>query len=92
MPASAARLSRTITAMTKFPRFRTEKDRTVRLSSRNSRKEAMNMDNEKTSYLMLFCALLLVRKSRMGLQDLAQIYPFRGDAQSLVEKLVELEA
>ena len=48
-------------------------------------------DNEKTSYLMLFCALLLIRKSRMGLQDLAQLYPFRGDAQSLVQKLAKLE-
>ena len=52
----------------------------------------MNMDNDKTSYLMLFCALLLIRKSRMGLQDLARLYPFSGDAQSLVQKLAQLES
>lgn len=50
------------------------------------------MDNEKTSYLMLFCALLLIRKSRMGLKDLARLYPFSGDAQSLVQKLAKLES
>ena len=49
-------------------------------------------DNEKTSYLMLFCALLLIRKSRMGLEDLAQLYPFRGDVQSLVQRLAKLES
>ena len=49
-------------------------------------------ENGKTSYLMLFCALLLVRKSRMGLKDLAQIYPFQGDVESLVEKLAKLES
>lgn len=48
-------------------------------------------EKNKTSYLMLFCALLLVRKSRMGLKDLAWLYPFTGDAQSLVEKLAKLE-
>jgi hypothetical protein len=52
----------------------------------------MNMDNEKTSYLMLFCALLLIRNSRMSLQDLARLYPFSGDAQSLVQKLAQLES
>jgi len=51
------------------------------------------MDNsEKTSYLMLFCALLLIRKSRMGLQDLARLYPFSGDAESLVQELAKLES
>ena len=49
-------------------------------------------DNKKTSYLMLFCALLLIRKSRMGLDDLARVYPFSGDAQSLVRELAKLES
>lgn len=50
------------------------------------------METEKTSYLMLFCALMLIRKSRMELKDLARIYPFSGDAQSLVEGLARLES
>lgn len=50
------------------------------------------MDNEKTSYLMLFCGLLLVRKSRMRIEDLHQLYPFSGDAEALVEKLAQLES
>ena len=55
------------------------------------RKTVLN-NNERTSYLMLFCALLLIRKSRMGLKDLARLYPFQGDIQSLVQKLAKLES
>ena len=46
-------------------------------------------DSERTSYLMLFCALMLVRKSRMGLQDLVEFYPFSGQARLLVQVLVD---
>jgi hypothetical protein len=49
-------------------------------------------NDEKTSYLMLFCALMLVRKSRMGLKDLVQLYPFEGQAQSLAQKLAGLDS
>jgi len=49
-------------------------------------------DSEKTSYLMLFCALLMVRKSQMKLQDLVLIYPFTGEAQFLAERLSGTES
>ena len=49
-------------------------------------------ENEKTSYLMLFCALMLIRKSRISIEDLARLYPFSGDAESLVQKLAKLES
>jgi hypothetical protein len=47
--------------------------------------------NETTSFMMLFCALLLVRKERMELKELALIYPFTGEAQSLVQRLSRLD-
>ena len=47
--------------------------------------------NEKTSFLMLFCALMLVKKSRMKFQDLVLIYPFTGQAESLAERLSGLD-
>ena len=49
------------------------------------------MDTEKTSYIMLFCALMLVKKSRMGLTDLVRLYPFTGRAEFLVQKLAGLD-
>ena len=47
--------------------------------------------NEKTSYMMLFCALLLVKKSRMNLRDLGLLFPFTGQAQFLVQQLASLD-
>ncbi len=41
---------------------------------------------------MLFCALLLVRKSRMPLKDLPVLYPFGGEAQFLAQKLASLDS
>ena len=36
---------------------------------------------------MIFCALLLVKNSRMNLTDLATLYPFHGKAQFLAHEL-----
>ena len=43
--------------------------------------------NEKISYVMLFCALLLVKKSRIKLKDLASLFPFHGKAKHLAQQL-----
>ena len=43
--------------------------------------------SEKISYVMLFCALMLVKNSRMKLQDLAVLFPFTGKAQHLAHQL-----
>ena len=48
-------------------------------------------NREKDSFLMLFCALMLVRNSRMDLQDLVWIYPFTGEAEFLAQRLAGLE-
>ena len=48
-------------------------------------------DSSKNSFLMLFCALMLVKKSRMGLTDLVRLYPFTGQAEFLVQKLAGLD-
>ena len=44
-------------------------------------------NSEKISYVMIFCALLLVKNSRMNLTDLATLYPFHGKAQFLAHEL-----
>jgi len=49
------------------------------------------MDTEKTSYIMLFCALMLVKNSWMGLKDLVMLYPFSGQAGFLANKLAGLD-
>ena len=43
--------------------------------------------NEKISYAMLFCALMLVKNSKMKLKDLAELFPFHGKAQHLAQQL-----
>ena len=43
--------------------------------------------NEKISYAILFCALLLVKNSKMKLTDLAVLFPFHGKAQHLAQQL-----
>ena len=40
---------------------------------------------------MLFCALLLVKKSRMNLRDLGLLFPFTGQAQFLAQRLAGLD-
>ena len=48
-------------------------------------------NSNKNSFMMLFCALMLVKKSRMQFQDLVLVYPFTGEAQSLAQRLSGLE-
>jgi len=48
-------------------------------------------NDERTSFMMLFCALMLVRKERMQLKDLSLLFPFTGEAQSLVQRLTSIE-
>ena len=55
------------------------------------RRVAIMGHNEKTSYMMLFCALLLVKKSQMKLQDLGLLFPFTGQAQFLAQRLASLD-
>ena len=43
--------------------------------------------NDRISYVMLFCALMLVRNSKMKLEDLAVVCPFTGSAEKLARKL-----
>jgi hypothetical protein len=47
---------------------------------------------EKNSHLMLFSALLLVRKSRMEIKDLERLYSFRGKVGTLLEELAKSES
>lgn len=55
-------------------------------------KGGVDMGNdERTSFMMLFCALMLVRKERMQLKDLSLLFPFTGEAQSLVQRLTSIE-
>ena len=43
--------------------------------------------NEQISYLMLFCALLLVKNSRATLEQSLAIIPLAGKAKSLTGEL-----
>ena len=43
--------------------------------------------SEKISYVMIFCALMLVKNSRMNLTDLATLFPFTGKAEFLAREL-----
>ena len=47
-------------------------------------------NSEKISYVMIFCALMLVKNSRMNLTDLATLFPFTGKAQHLAQQLTGL--
>ena len=42
---------------------------------------------DRVSYLMLFCALLLVRNSKATLQESMQIVPLEGSAKALAGEL-----
>ena len=44
--------------------------------------------NEKTSYMMLFCVLMLVKNSKATLEQSVQIAPLAGNAKSLAEELL----
>ena len=43
--------------------------------------------NETISYIMLFCGLMLVRKSRIKLHDLAALFPYHSRARFLAQEL-----
>ncbi len=43
---------------------------------------------EKNSHLMLFCALLLARKSRATLEEAIGVAPLDGNAKCLAESLL----
>ena len=43
---------------------------------------------ERDSYLLLFCALLLVRNSRATLKETVQAVPLQGKARSLAGELL----
>ena len=45
-------------------------------------------DNEKTSYMMLFCALMLVKNSKATLEQSVQVAPLAGNAKCLAEGLL----
>ena len=48
-------------------------------------------NSEKISYVMIFCALLLVKNSQKKLQDLGLLFPFTGQSQFLVQRLAHLD-
>ncbi len=43
--------------------------------------------NEKFSHLMLFCGLLLVRRSEFTLRDVGGLLPLDGNAKQLMQEL-----
>ncbi len=45
-------------------------------------------NNEKTSYLMLFCALMLVKNSKATLEQSIRVAPLAGNAKRLAEGLL----
>ncbi|MCH8268563.1 MAG: hypothetical protein IH846_13680 [Acidobacteria bacterium] len=45
------------------------------------------MKEEQVSYMMLFCALLLVKNSRATLEQSLQVVPLAGRAKSLAGEL-----
>ncbi len=45
------------------------------------------MKEERVSYMMLFCALLLVKNSRATLEQSLQVVPLAGRAKSLAGEL-----
>ena len=45
--------------------------------------------NEQVSYIMLFCALMLVKNSKATLEQLVQVAPLAGNAKCLAEGLLK---
>ena len=45
------------------------------------------MSQETVSYMMLFCALLMVRNARAGLEQSLALLPVAGPAKDLAERL-----
>ncbi|MCH8268747.1 MAG: hypothetical protein IH846_14630 [Acidobacteria bacterium] len=46
------------------------------------------VNNEKTSYMMLFCALMLVRNSKATLEQSVRVAPLVGNAKCLADRLL----
>ncbi len=49
-------------------------------------------NNERESYMMLFCALLLVKNSKATLAESVKLVPLTGSAKSLAGELVSRAA
>jgi len=45
------------------------------------------MSSETVSYMMLFCAILLVRNKGVSLADSLQMVPLSGGARTLADRL-----
>ena len=48
--------------------------------------------NERESYMMLFCALLLVKNAKATLEESVKIVPLTGSAKSLAGELARRSA
>ncbi len=46
------------------------------------------VNNEKTSYMMLFCALMLVKNSKATLEQSVRVAPLAGNAKCLADRLL----
>ena len=46
------------------------------------------VNKEKTSYMMLFCALMLVKKFKATLEQSIRVAPLTGNAKCLAERLL----
>ncbi len=44
--------------------------------------------NEEVSYIMLFCALMLVKNSKATLKQSVQVAPLAGNAKCLADRLL----
>ena len=49
---------------------------------------ASQANSEKTSYMMLFCALMLVKNSKATLEQSVQVAPLTGNAKCLADGLL----
>ena len=50
------------------------------------------MTHEKVSYMMLFCALILVKKNNASLEESMVLLPLAGPAKGLAEHLMRSQA
>lgn len=48
----------------------------------------MQKRDERISYVMLFCALILVKNSKASLEKSMEVVPLEGSARSLAGELV----
>ena len=50
------------------------------------------MERETFSYLMMFCALLLIKKDRVTFEEAVQLAPLAGRARLLAGELLQQKA